>query len=151
MGHRVERCQLGLCQVHFLWLDLCPLRDGYLTSGNAYLQNMQLVGEYLGFGGISDFAAASMDELVDSVDSEGYLTVGIPSDQYEIGRLYDRDWPGADWPRSEMTSLINGGLHVINHLGHGSPDYAMKYTSTQLMSDMANTDHFFMYSLLCSV
>ena len=110
---------------------------------------MQLVGEHLGFSGVSEYAAATLDQLIDGSSADGYTTTGIPSDVFQIERLYDRDWPGNNWPTSALTELINNGLHVINHLGHGSPGYAMKYTSAQLMTYMENDDLFFLYSQTC--
>jgi len=121
----------------------------YLTCGDPYLQKVLLVGEHLGFGGISEYAAGTLDDLVDGCSSYGYTTVGIPSDVYAIDKLYDRDWSGNDWPRSELTTRINSDLHVVNHLGHGSPDYAMKLDNSQVMAYVANTDHCLVYSQTC--
>jgi len=121
----------------------------YLTSTSGYLQNVLMCGEYLGFGGVSDYAGTMMDQMVDGSSADGYTTVGIPSDLYSVDRLYDRDWPGNDWPSSELTSRINGGLHVINHLGHGSETSALKLSTSSIMSSLNNADHLFLYSQAC--
>jgi len=121
----------------------------YLTTVNGYLQNVLMCGEYLGFGGVSDYAGTMMDQMVDGSSADGYTTVGIPSDLYSIDRLYDRDWPGNDWPSSELTTRINGGLHVINHLGHGSETSALKLSNSTIMSSLNNADHLFLYSQAC--
>ena len=121
----------------------------YLTTNSSYIQNILMVGEYLGFGGVSDYAGTMMDQNVDGSSADGYTTIGIPSDLYEVDRLYDRDWPGNDWPASELISRIHSGLHVINHLGHGSPSSALKLSSTTVYNSLTNTEHFFVYSQTC--
>jgi hypothetical protein len=121
----------------------------YLTTSDTYLQNILMCGEYLGFGGVSDYAGNMMDQIVDGSSADGYTTIGIPADQYAIDRLYDRDWPGNDWPVSELNSRVNNGLHVINHLGHGNTDWALKMTSSAVLTNFANTDHCFLYSQAC--
>ncbi len=121
----------------------------YLTGQHSTPQNVQLVGEHLGFGGPSEYAAETLDELIDGADTHGYTTVGIPSDQYSVDRLYDRDWPGNDWPRSELSTRVNNGVHILNHLGHGSEQYAMKFTNSQVLADWTNTDLCFIYSQTC--
>nr|MBN2278294.1 choice-of-anchor J domain-containing protein [candidate division Zixibacteria bacterium] len=122
---------------------------GYLNCGGQYLQNVILVGEYLGFGGVADYAASYLEELIDGSDSHGYTTTGFPSNVYNIDELFDRDWSGNDWPRSELVSRINNGLHIVNHLGHGSPDYAMKMYNSHVLSELTNTDINFVYSQTC--
>jgi hypothetical protein len=118
----------------------------YLNATDAYLQNVLMVGEYLGFGGISDYAGPMMDQNVDGSSADGYTTVGIPSDEYDVDRLYEQNY---NWSQSDLTSRINGGLHIINHLGHGSPDYAMKLYDNDIMSELTNNDHCFVYSQTC--
>lgn len=121
----------------------------YVTTSHAYLQNVLMCGEYLGFGGVSDYAGNMMDQMVDGSSADGYTTVGIPSDQYSVDRLYDRDWPGNDWPVSEMNTRVNGGLHIINHLGHGNTSWALKMMSSSILTSFSNDDHCFLYSQAC--
>ncbi|MBN2564031.1 MAG: hypothetical protein JXQ75_24215, partial [Phycisphaerae bacterium] len=122
----------------------------YLTYQHTQPENVLLVGEYLGFGGIAEYGGNYLDELVDGSSEHGYTTVGFPSEDYTIDKLYDRDWPGHDWPQSELVSRINSGLHIINHLGHGSPDYAMKLYNSDVTGDLTNDDLCFVYSQTCS-
>jgi len=120
----------------------------YMTTQSDYLRDVLMCGEYLGFGGVSDYAGDMMDQMIDGSSADGYTTVGIPSGQFTIDQLYDRDWAGNDWPQSELINRINAGLHIINHLGHGSEDYAMKlYNST--VSSLTNTDLCFVYTQAC--
>ncbi|MBU0984496.1 MAG: thrombospondin type 3 repeat-containing protein, partial [candidate division Zixibacteria bacterium] len=122
---------------------------GYVTSTDPYLQKVLMVGEYLGFGGISDYAADMMEQIEDGSSADGYTTIGIPSDVYTIDELFERDWAGNDWPQSELVSRINNDLHIINHLGHGSPDYAMKLYNSDVLAQLTNDKHFFLYSQTC--
>jgi len=118
----------------------------YVTSSSPYLENVLMVGEYLGFGGISDYAKTMMLQNVDGSSADGYTTVGIPSDVYNVDGLYEQDYT---WPQSDLTNAINGGMHILNHLGHGSPDYAMKFYNSDILSQLSNTDHCFVYSQTC--
>ena len=118
----------------------------YLNATEPYLQNVLLVGEYLGFGGVSDYAKPMMLEMMDGSSASGYSTYGIPSDKYSFDGLFEADYT---WPQSALTSRINSGLHIINHLGHGSPDYAMKMYNSHVISQLSNTDHCLIYSQTC--
>ena len=121
----------------------------YVMTSGQYLQDVILVGEHLGFGGEAEYANFAMDELVDGITNDGYTTVGIPSDIFTIDKLYDYDWPGHDWPQSELVSRINSGRHIINHLGHGDNTYAMKMYNSDVLGDLTNTDLSFVYSQTC--
>jgi hypothetical protein len=118
----------------------------YLTASAPYLQEVLLVGEHLGFGGPSEYANETLNELVDGSSMHGYTTVGIPSDIYNVDSLYEINY---NWPQSALTTKINNGLHVVNHLGHGSEDYAMKLYDSDIMSDLTNADHCLVYSQTC--
>ncbi len=118
----------------------------YLNSEHSRPEQVLLVGEYLGFGGPSDYAAATLEELVDGCSTHGYSTTGIPSDVFTIEELFERD---GDWSRSDLAALINDGLHILNHLGHGSPDYAMKFYNNDVLTYLNNEDLCFVYSQTC--
>ncbi|MEA2029995.1 MAG: C25 family cysteine peptidase, partial [candidate division Zixibacteria bacterium] len=121
----------------------------YLNRSDLQLDNVLLAGEYLGFGGVSDYAANSLEELIDGSGANNYYTVGIPSTSFIIDELFDRDWAGNSWPTSELTTRINDGLHIINHFGHGSMYSAMKLSTSTIMSQLTNTDLYFLYSQAC--
>jgi hypothetical protein len=118
----------------------------YLSGLHQHPWNVLLVGEYLGFGGESEYATNAMNELIDGCNGDGYTTVGFPSDLFNIDTLYDA--PGYDWPASELVNHINAGLHIVNHLGHGNVDYAMKLYNPDVMN-LANSDLCFFYSQTC--
>ncbi|MBU8934059.1 MAG: hypothetical protein KOO62_08620 [candidate division Zixibacteria bacterium] len=121
----------------------------YLNRTDPLLNKVLLAGEHLGFGGISEYAASSLEELVDGSSANGYMTVGIPSSSFSIDEIYDRDWDGNYWSKEELASRINSGLHILNHFGHGSSYYAMKFNTSTVMSLLTNTDLFFLYSQAC--
>jgi len=105
-----------------------------------------------------------MDELIDGCSDHGYTTVGIPSDEYNISTLYDRDWGWPYWPKEELIMRINNNTHIINHLGHGHPFHVMKLDEPVLydflfdevigechdiMENLTNNKYFFVYSQAC--
>jgi hypothetical protein len=94
---------------------------------DAYLSEVCFAGEYLGDYGIASYAGAYLDQFEDGCSDDGYTTVGMPSDIYNINKLYDS--PTYDWPPSAIISIINNGVHIINHLGHASYDYDLKLDS----------------------
>jgi hypothetical protein len=89
-----------------------------------YLKKINLAAEYLGDYGIASYGGTYMDQLVNGSSDDGYTTVGISSDDYVISKLYDS--PIYSWPSSAIISVINNGVHVINHLGHASYEYDLK-------------------------
>ena len=114
---------------------------------DAYLKKVCLAGEYLGNYGIASYGGTYLDQLVNGSSDDGYTTVGIPSDDYIINKVYDA--PGYYWPKSEIISLINNGVHIINHLGHAYYDYNMKMSISDI-SSLKNTENFcFVYSQGC--
>ncbi|GAI29604.1 unnamed protein product, partial [marine sediment metagenome] len=129
---------------------------------DSYLNDVLMVGEFLGFGGVADFGGNCMDQLIDDSNADGYTTVGIPSDEFNIATLYDRDWPGNDWPKSEIIDIINKGTHIINHLGHGNNFHVMKLDEPvrmrqgeiygechDIVENLTNDRYFFVYSQAC--
>ncbi len=118
----------------------------YMSGSHNQPTEVLLVGEYLGFGGISDYAAATLEELEDGASTHGYTTVGIPSADFTITEMFERDM---SWSQSTLATAINNGLHVLNHLGHGDQQYAMKFNNSDVMSQLDNTELLFLYSQTC--
>ncbi len=119
----------------------------YEESQSPVLYDVWIVGEYLGFGGIADWGGNYKDEIKDGSSNHGYTTVEIP-DYYNEYTLYDRDYPGNDWPPSEVINIINNGVNYINHLGHSDVGYAMKFYNPDADA-LTNTEYFFAYSQGC--
>jgi len=111
-----------------------------------YLDRVCLAAEYLGDYGIASYGGTYMDQLEDGSTDDGYTTVGIPLSNYTITKLYDS--PEYYWDPSELMSIINNGVHIINHLGHASYDYNMKMSSYDV-SDLTNDKACFVYSQGC--
>ncbi len=78
----------------------------------------------------------------------GYTTVGFPSTM-NVGMLYDR--PGT-WTKTQLIALMNGGLNIVNHLGHCNVTYAMRMYNSDIPSftnDGLNHTYNFVYSQGC--
>jgi hypothetical protein len=119
----------------------------YLNNGGYSNGSVLMVGEYL-WSDPDTWGGDYMDEIIDGSNANFYTTAGIPSDVYEIDTLYDRDWPGNDWPKSELITRINTGLRIINHLGHASFGYCLKIDNNDVYS-LLNPEPFFVYSQGC--
>jgi hypothetical protein len=140
----------------------------YDTSTDSYLHLAGMVGEHLGFGGISEYATGSMEEIRLGASSYGYTTMGFenspfsgffvthynqdPSIAAVPPPLYDA--AGSSWSKTTLIDWINNGrgvykgLHIINHLGHANQTYAMKMTVSDLPK-LTNTRPVFIYSQGC--
>ncbi|MHC4498975.1 MAG: C25 family cysteine peptidase, partial [Planctomycetota bacterium] len=137
----------------------------YDTTQNEYLPRIAMVGEWLGFGGVAEYAKDAMEQIRLGGEYDGYFTCGfenhgqpkfidfitvdcLPEDPCCCWPLYDADHEYNDWPKSDLLCLMSGGVHVFNHLGHANYTYAMKLYTSDLAS-LTNTDYFFIYSQGC--
>ncbi len=119
----------------------------YLTNRESYQSNVLMCGEYLWDGYVS-YGGQYMDELIGACLNHGYTTTGIPPG-FQIDKLYDRDWPGHDWPASEVYNRLNAGVHLVNHLGHGNTYWALKTSPSSLINALQTDDLFFVFSQAC--
>ena len=85
---------------------------------------------------------------IDNCSSNMYETVGIPSSEYTIDKLYDRNHPDNNWPKEEVIDKINNGAKIINHLGHSYYGYNMKMINEDVVS-LNNNPLCFIYSQGC--
>lgn len=118
------------------------------SEGSSYLHKALMCGELLGFGGVSEYATASMEEVRNGSSANGYTTVGFSSSAaMTTDDLYDT--VGYEWPASEIVSIINSNqFSIINHLGHANYNYVLKfYNSTA--DALTNTNPLFLYSQGC--
>lgn len=107
----------------------------YETTQNPYLSKILFVGEYLGFPGVSAYGGNYMDTLIP-----------IIPDSFIVETLYEREW---NWNKHDLLSLLNDATpHLINHLGHGNENYALKMYNSDIMQ-LENEDPFFIYSQTC--
>ncbi len=114
------------------------------TTTDPYLKEVLMVGEYLGFGGVSDWGGNSLDEIKDGSAASGYNTKGFSGD-YDKSTLYDRD---REWDKTELAEKIDGNIHTINHLGHANVGSVMKMKIDDV-SRLRNDRYFFGYSQGC--
>ena len=85
-----------------------------LSGSEPYLKKTLMVGEDLR-PTINAWGGDSKDEI------KNYI---VPP--WTSSTLYDRDYTGNKWPKSEMITRIDQGQHIINHLGHSSTLWVMK-------------------------
>jgi len=116
----------------------------YLFSDDPYLEDALMVGELLNTAPLT-WGGNYMDELIDGSSANGYTTKGIPSDEYNIDTLYEKN---GNWYASDLISKIENGIHFINHLGHADYYSAMKL-STSTISSLTNENLCFVYSQGC--
>ncbi|MFH1101153.1 MAG: C25 family cysteine peptidase [Methanobacteriota archaeon] len=122
-------------------------RDG----SEPYLKEVLMAGEYL--WGPPEFPEEIygddyMEELIGGSDHNSYNTVGIPNDSYSLYhfmRFYERY---NYWSSSQLIQRINQGVHVIDHLGHGNEEYALKLMPQDVLA-LTNQQHCFIYSQAC--
>ncbi|MFH1101510.1 MAG: right-handed parallel beta-helix repeat-containing protein [Methanobacteriota archaeon] len=131
-----------------------------INDYNRYMKSVVMAGEYL-FGTPDNpdnpliFGDTYIERLING-SSIGYTTVGVPSDEYHIQRLYDHTWPGFDpynptstgWPGEVMLGIINNGTHIINHLGHSGNFYNMRIYVDEVDA-LTNKQLCFIYSEGC--
>ncbi|MFH0731977.1 MAG: C25 family cysteine peptidase [Candidatus Omnitrophota bacterium] len=122
----------------------------YEDSTDAYLTKSYMLGEYLGFGGISQYATASMEEIRLGADTNGLVTQGFlsnPDRAFDADTLYDEAGE-AQWPKEELIEIMNSGVHIVNHLGHSNTTHNMKLTNNTV-DTLANGKYFIIYTQGC--
>ena len=107
-----------------------------LSGSESYLKKTLMVGELLNPDTIT-WGGDYKDEI------KSYLTPPWIS-----STLYDRDYPGNDWPKSEMISRINEEQHLINHLGHSYVNYGLKMSNSDI-NDLTNSNYSLIYTQGC--
>ena len=135
----------------------------YSLSEDEYISRIAMVGEWLGFGGVAEYATEAMEQIRTGGFFDDYYTCGFEDNNYPsfidfntIGCMPDDPcccWPlydaeGYDWPKERLICLMNGGIHCFNHLGHADYTYDMKLYTSDLPS-LTNDDYFFVYSQGC--
>jgi len=109
---------------------------GYESSDeDLYLAKALMVGEYLGFPGVSTYGGNYMD-----------IIIPLISEAFNVDTLYERDIP---WNKYDLIDIINVATpHYINHLGHGNVHYALMMNNDDILS-LTNNKYFFIYSQTC--
>ncbi len=134
-----------------LWFAKINTYERDREAGSAgYLRSALMVGEHLGFGGISEYATGMMEQVRNGSAADGYVTTGFaPFNIFtKVDTLYDR--PGYEWTQTDISSAINGNSYsIINHLGHSSITYNMKLNNADV-DGLINTKPVFVYSQGCN-
>ena len=109
---------------------------GYESSDEElYLAKVLMVGEDLGFPGVSSNGGNYMDVIIPS----------IPED-FNVDTLYERD---TNWDKYDLIDILNVATpHLVNHLGHGFVNYALMMKNQDILS-LTNDKYFFIYSQTC--
>ena len=100
------------------------LNKVYLYSDEPVVDDVTralMVGEELGW---EQTGGDHMDEVYEACDLYNFRTSGFP-EHFQRQNLYDRDevWNSV----GDLAPLISAGSHLINHLGHASTRYVMKF------------------------
>jgi len=116
-------------------------------GASAHRSQALMVGEYLGFGGVADYAKDSMEEIRLGSSAHGYGTAGFAADpNFAVDTLYQRD---QSWSKYDLIDLMNSDTYgVFNHLGHANTSYVMKMYNSDADA-LTNENFFFIYSQGC--
>ncbi len=76
------------------------------------------------------------DEIRFGASTNGFITQGFPAG-FTVSTLYDRDLE-LPWWGGTILNLMNGGLNLINHVGHTSVERALRLTADRVLSDLSN-------------
>jgi len=98
------------------------------------------------------FGGDYMEEIRLGASTHGYTTVGFPA-QFACDTLYDRGPANPTWDKNDLIPLLNGGTHLVNHLGHSSNLYSMRMYDTDVDSRFTNDgethSYFIIYTQGC--
>ncbi|MGL1937373.1 MAG: C25 family cysteine peptidase [Fibrobacterales bacterium] len=113
-----------------------------------FRKQVLMLGEHLGWEGISKYAHLYMDEIRDGSSNHGYVTAGfVANPEFSVETLYDYD---QTWHESELINHINNNDYSIyNHLGHGAPNIALKLNMDDALA-LTNTQPAFVYTQACN-
>ncbi len=92
------------------------------------------------------------DEIKDGSSAHGYTTVGFPP-AHTVHTLYDRDLDPLEWDKEDLIPLLNGGRHLVNHMGHSSNTYGLRMVNsdvtTRFTNDGVSNSYFIIYTQGC--
>jgi len=93
-----------------------------------------------------------MDEIKDGASTYGYTTVGFPP-SFTVHTLYDRDLDPLSWDKNDLIPILNGGRHLVSHMGHSDVTYGFRmYNSdveTAFTNDGVSDSYFILYTQGC--
>lgn len=83
------------------------------------------------------FGGDYKDEIKDGASTHGYTTVGFPGSM-SVSTLYDKDIYPSEWDKEDLIPLMNGGTHIINHLGHCNTTYGLRMVNSDVETRFTN-------------
>ena len=104
-----------------------------------------MVGENLGW---TPWGGGYKDEVKEWSANWGYTTVGFTQPPFVVDTLYDRDYPGNDWPKSELINRLNNNPNIVNHIGPANPTYVMRIYNADA-DGLTNSNYFFGWTQGC--
>lgn len=131
----------------------------YEAAAASALAPVSHVGEYLGFGGLADYATGAMEQIRLGATDAGFTSLGFENPVYghcfdTTDRLYDT--AEYRWPAAEMLARLGQNRHVFNHLGHGAAQYCFKINlgasfvaNRQAIASLTNSLCSLVYSQAC--
>ena len=118
--------------------------EAYEWGVTPHLEKAESVGEYV-WSGSGGWGAGYVERCIDYCGEYGHDTHGISSNVYKVQPLYERD---IQYSEIDLIQDINNGVNFINHLGHSSPTYCMRFTPDDIFN-FTNTYYSFWYSQGC--
>jgi len=126
----------------------------YMGASGDWLREVWMVSEQLGFGGPAEYGDLSKDQIKNGtttpVQTIGFLNCPNAS-FFRVHDLADNRAPYSyppGWPTSAIVNVINSGVHVINHLGHGNNTWLMKMNNPTV-DGLTNSLFLIGYSQAC--
>jgi hypothetical protein len=126
----------------------------YNSTVSTYLPRISMIGQSISCGG---WAKDDLEYVrLGTSTTKGFENHESP-DFYDFDtsvNLYDAD---CNWSTADLISVMNNGIHVLNHLGHGGTaswgsqrcEGSVKKFRTDDISSLTNTDCFFAASAAC--
>ncbi len=112
------------------WISKTIDYENSLIEAN-YLKRVGLVGEYLGSG---IWGSSHQNEI------------GTYLDDFYITKLYERE---SNFSKATVTNLINNGVNIISHIGHGRSAYVMDIYESDVDTLLINDNYCFIYTQAC--
>ncbi|MBI4723107.1 MAG: hypothetical protein HY769_08985 [Candidatus Stahlbacteria bacterium] len=109
----------------------------------AYCNKALMLGEDLHW---TSWGREYKEEVRLGSNNWGYTTQGFPV-YFNVDTLYDN--PSYHWDKEALIPKFNAGVHLVNHLGHANPVYAMKMYLQDVGTRLTNPFYFIIHSQGC--
>lgn len=90
-----------------------------------------MVGELLwSIDSVDTWGGDYKDEILFGSTNYGFTSEGFPT-EFNNSVLYDRDL-GSQWNKIHILPLLNGGVNLVNHVGHSAVHNVMRFTTADI-------------------